>query len=175
MFMITLKAVLLALLVSPEPAGFVATQQLDWLDDQPMEVPAEYANPGRGGCHIAFGGAFVNDRMQLVPTVAGELRFAARRQIKLSSRVLAREVVRIYVGEGPGCCGGGELVPFQEIASRPFWTGGHVLINDVRPFAFPLPPGEYTVSIAIELFEARDSDTMAWHPGAVKTRRFLVY
>lgn len=83
-------AVLFALLASPEPAGPPAIQLRAWLDDQPMEVPKEYAKPGRGGCHIDFGSVFVDDRMRLIPPMAGELRFVTRRQIKLHVPVLAR-------------------------------------------------------------------------------------
>jgi hypothetical protein len=175
MLTISAVAVLYALSAAPEPAEPLAIQGLTWLDALPMEVPESYAKPGRGGCRIDFGGVFVNSRMRLVPAVAGEVRFVARRQMKLSEPVLAREVVRIYVGDDPGCCGGGERVLIREVASEPFWTDGDQLINDVRPFAIPLLPGEYKVSIAIELYEARDSSSKGWQPGAVDTRRFLVH
>ena len=175
MFTISAAVLLSVLPVVPEPVGPVEPQGLAWLDALAMEVPEVYAKPGRGGCHIDFGGVYVNERMQLVPAVAGELRFVARRQIKVSAPVLAREVARVSVGDGPGCCGGGDRVLIREVASEPFWTGGGELINDVRPFAIPLVPGEYTVSIAIELYESHDGSPFGWQPGAVHTRQFLVH
>lgn len=175
MFAITATtAVLFALLASPEQAGPPATQQRAWLDDQPMEVPEAYAKPGRGGCRIDFGGVFVDNRMRLVPTEAGELRFVVRRRIKLHVPVLAREVTRVYVGDGPECCGDQARTLIREVTSKPFWTGDGELINDVRPFAIPLAPGEYTVSIAIEQYESRDGSPFGWQPGSVDTRQFVV-
>lgn len=176
MFAITATtAALLTFLASSEPDEPPAIQHRAWLDDQPMAVPEVYAIPGRGGCHIEFGGVFVDDQMRLVPTEAGELRFVIRRQIKLHVPVFAREVIRIYAGDGPyGHRGKEAPKPIREIASKPFIIDDGELINEARLFAIPMAPGKYTVSIATELYESRDNSPFGWQPGAVDTRRFIV-